>query len=72
MNELDRMLEHYVQAVRFPEVSGFEVLELLDVRSRLASRASWTPHNGHNWKTRMLRSFVTPRCSTKALRLWAI
>jgi hypothetical protein len=38
MNELQRLLEHYLKGVRFPEVSGFEVLELLDVRSRLAAQ----------------------------------
>jgi hypothetical protein len=37
MSETRRLLDHYVSGVRFPEVSGFEVLELLDVRSRLAA-----------------------------------
>jgi hypothetical protein len=32
------LLEHYIKGVQFPEVSGFEVLELLDVRSKLATR----------------------------------
>jgi hypothetical protein len=40
MNEAQRLLEHYVKAVRFANVSGFEVLELLDVRSRLAALES--------------------------------
>ena len=40
MDELQRLLERYVNAVRFPEVSGFEVLELLDVRSSLAAQES--------------------------------
>ena len=31
------LLEYYVKAVQFPEVSGFEVLELLDGHSRLAT-----------------------------------
>ncbi len=38
MSEAQRLLSHYGNAVRFPEVSGFEVLEMLDVRSRLARR----------------------------------
>src|SRR5712692_5621113 len=37
MGELQRLLNHYIQGVRFPGVSGFEILELLDVRSSLAS-----------------------------------
>jgi hypothetical protein len=40
MSDVQKLLEEYTQAVRFPEVSGFEVLELLDVRSRLAERES--------------------------------
>ncbi len=40
MREVQRLLEYYVKAVQFPEVSGFEVLELLDVRSRLATGES--------------------------------
>ena len=38
MNEAERLLRLYADAVRFPEVSGFEVLEMLDLRSRLARR----------------------------------
>ncbi len=38
MSEVQQLLEHYVKAVQFPEVSGFEILELLDVRSTLATR----------------------------------
>ena len=40
MSEVQHFLEHYVKSVGFPEVSGFEVLELLDVRSHLAARES--------------------------------
>ncbi len=36
MSETERLLSVYTDAVRFPEVSGFEVLEMLDARSRLA------------------------------------
>jgi len=38
MRDVQRFLEYYVKAVRFPVVSGFEVLELLDMRSRLPAR----------------------------------
>ena len=38
MSEVHQLLEYYMQAVQFPEASGFEVLELLDVRSNLAAR----------------------------------
>lgn len=38
MSDIRSLLEDYVDGVHFPEVSGFEVLELLDVRSRLAER----------------------------------
>ena len=38
MSEVKELVDHYATAVRFPEASGFEVLELLDVRSRLAAR----------------------------------
>ncbi len=38
MSEVQRLLTLYGDAVRFPEVSGFEILEMLDVRSRLARR----------------------------------
>jgi len=38
MSESRDLLLSYERAVRFPEVSGFEVLDLLDVRSRLADR----------------------------------
>jgi hypothetical protein len=36
MNEYSELLAYYETSVGFPEVSGFEILELLDVRSRLA------------------------------------
>ena len=38
MSDIQRLLEQYIKAVRFPEASGFEVLELLDVRSKLAAQ----------------------------------
>lgn len=38
MRDVQQLLKYYVKAVQFPEASGFEVLELLDVRSRLAER----------------------------------
>jgi hypothetical protein len=38
MSEGEQVLERYLQALHFPEVSGFEVLEILDVRSSLAAR----------------------------------
>ena len=40
MSEICSLLEDYVGGVHFPDVSGFEVLELLDVRSQLAARES--------------------------------
>lgn len=40
MSEVQRLVQYYVKAVQFPEVSGFEILELLDVRSKLAARES--------------------------------
>lgn len=36
MREKDKLLEDYSVGVRHPEVSGFEVLELLDIRSQIA------------------------------------
>ena len=36
MNEQEHLLTVFCQGVQYPEVSGFEVLELLDVRSALA------------------------------------
>lgn len=36
MKEKERLLRDYSVSVRYPEVSGFEVLELLDLRSRIA------------------------------------
>lgn len=38
MSEVEQLLERYLQALQFPEVSGFEALEILDVRSSLAAR----------------------------------
>lgn len=32
------LMEYLSEAINYPDVSGFELLELLDVRSRLASR----------------------------------
>ncbi len=37
MTEGQRLLDEYAHSVQFPEVSGFEVLELLDLRSKLAA-----------------------------------
>ena len=37
MIQRESLLEHYHTCVRFPEVSGFEVLDLLRLRSRLAA-----------------------------------
>lgn len=36
MNERERRLSKYKTGVQYPQVSGFEVLELLDLRSALA------------------------------------
>lgn len=36
MSEHASLIEAYTTSVRFPDVSGFEVLELLRLRSRLA------------------------------------
>jgi glutathione synthase/RimK-type ligase-like ATP-grasp enzyme len=36
MNEQERLLTVFCRGVRHPQVSGFEVLELLDIRSTLA------------------------------------
>jgi hypothetical protein len=38
MKEKERLLAIFCRSVRHPKVSGFEVLELLDVRSALARR----------------------------------
>ena len=38
MSEQERLLTVFCREVRHPQVSGFEVLELLDVRSMLARR----------------------------------
>lgn len=38
MNEAERLLNQYATAVQHPEASGFEVLELLDLRSRMVER----------------------------------
>ncbi len=40
VSDAQRLLEHYAKAVGHPDVSGFEVLELLDVRSRIALQES--------------------------------
>lgn len=36
MKKNTELLEYYTESVHFPQVSGFEILEMLDVRSRLA------------------------------------
>lgn len=36
MSEKDKLLRDYSVGVRHPEVSGFEVLELLDIQSQIA------------------------------------
>lgn len=36
MSQHASLVEHYATSARFPDVSGFEVLELLRLRSRLA------------------------------------
>ena len=36
MSEYAPLIEGYATSVRFPDVSGFEILELLRLRSRLA------------------------------------
>ena len=36
MEEKGRLLRDYSVSVHYPEVSGFEILELLDLRSRIA------------------------------------
>jgi vacuolar-type H+-ATPase subunit B/Vma2 len=36
MKENIELLKYYTESVHFPQVSGFEILEMLDVRSRLA------------------------------------
>jgi hypothetical protein len=36
MSQYASLIQRYATSVRFPEVSGFEVLELLQLRSRLA------------------------------------
>ena len=38
MSDVQQLLDSYAAGVHFAEASGFEVLELLDVRSRLAVR----------------------------------
>jgi len=40
MSKAQRLVQYYVKAVQFPEVSGFEVLEMLDVRSKLTALES--------------------------------
>lgn len=38
MSKMELLLKHYINGVQFPKISGFEVLELLDVRSKIAQR----------------------------------
>jgi hypothetical protein len=40
MSSVSELLKVYAVGVQYPEVSGFEVLELLDIRSRLAQLES--------------------------------
>jgi hypothetical protein len=40
MSDIQQLLDDYADGVEFPEVSGFEILELLDSRSALAARES--------------------------------
>lgn len=46
MTATERALEAYRTGVAFPDVSGFEILELLDLRSKLAeSEADLSPQD---------------------------
>lgn len=38
MSKLEELLKHYTAEVHHPEVSGFEILELLDIRSEIAEK----------------------------------
>jgi len=38
MSELKELLGHYTEGVYYPEVSGFEILEILDIRSEIARK----------------------------------
>jgi hypothetical protein len=38
MSELKELLRHYTEGVCYPEVSGFEILEILDIRSEIARK----------------------------------
>jgi hypothetical protein len=38
MSELKELLRHYSEGVGYPDVSGFEILELLDIRSEIARK----------------------------------
>ena len=38
MTEVNELIESYAVDVEFPQVSGFEILEMLDIRSEIAER----------------------------------
>jgi len=38
MSELKELLDRYAKDVCYPEVSGFEILEILDIRSEIARK----------------------------------
>ena len=38
MSELKELLRHYTEGIYHPDVSGFEILELLDIRSEIARK----------------------------------
>lgn len=40
MRELRELIRNYAIDVEFPDVSGFEILEMLDLRSEIAERES--------------------------------
>ncbi len=40
MSDLEKHRDYYRKAIQFPGVSGFQILELLDVRSKLAGGES--------------------------------
>ena len=46
MRQQNRLLAKFCQGVRYPTVSGFEVLELLDIRSTLAQREAKLSEEG--------------------------
>jgi hypothetical protein len=38
MSKLNELLDHYAKDMCYPEVSGFEILEILDIRSEIAKK----------------------------------